>query len=40
MIFIMNIISIISQSISAPAGVIQFAKDGKYEEAWVISLSD
>ncbi len=34
----MAILQQISQSIQQPAGVIQFAKDGKYEEAWIISL--
>lgn len=26
--------------IQSPAQIIQFAKDGKYEEAWIINLSD
>ncbi|MEA2056197.1 MAG: hypothetical protein U9O78_00550 [Patescibacteria group bacterium] len=36
----MTLIQNISQSIKVPAGVIQFAKDGKYEEAWILSLKD
>lgn len=36
----MAIISDISSSIKKPAGIIQFAKDGKYEESWIISLNE
>lgn len=36
----MSLIQDISQSIKLPSDTIQFAKDGKYEEAWIISLDD
>lgn len=36
----MNLPSRITAAIKSPASIIQFAKDGKYEEAWIVHLSD
>ena len=30
----------IASNITTPAKIIQFAKDGKYEEAWIINLDE
>ncbi|MBU1110159.1 hypothetical protein KKB83_00890 [Patescibacteria group bacterium] len=35
----MNILNLLTSQITEPARIIQFAKDGKYEEAWIINLS-
>ena len=36
----MDLISYLDSNISNSAGIIQFAKDGKYEEAMILSLND
>ena len=36
----MDVVNFLSQKIKSPAEVIQFAKDGKYEESWIIALGE
>jgi hypothetical protein len=36
----MKLLNTISTNIKEPAQVIQFAKDGKYEQSWIINLND
>jgi hypothetical protein len=36
----MNLPTFAIESIQTPASIIQFAKDGKYEEAWIVSSGD
>ena len=36
----MNILEILTENITSAPEVIQFAKDRKYEEAWIISIKD